>query len=181
LLAHYLCSKRQVLSIKKIRFFKDFLQFFAIRIIIRPLWGYKPKEIKMSHIKIGVISFVAVLLLLNSTACAALVTIELKPSANSAELQAAGHVLINHIEQRNRTIAQIDCWNLKAGAVYSVWGLDEKGDYKKIDTFTTNSSGSGNVNHASSGKFKYSKVLVNAGDDKSFDNSKTVLTGQVSQ
>jgi len=135
----------------------------------------------MSHVKIGIISFVAVVLLLNSTACAGLVTIELKPPANAAELQAAGHVLINHIEQRNRTIAQIECWDLKAGAVYSVWGLDEKGDYKKIDTFTTNSTGNGNVNHASSGKFKYSKVLVSSGNDQKFDNNKTVLTGQLSQ
>ena len=147
----------------------------------RGLGDLKPKEKKMSHIKVGVICFVAAVLLLNNTACAGLVTIELKPPANATELQAAGHVLINYIEQRNRTITQIDCWNLKAAAVYSVWGLDEKGDYKKIDTFTANSTGSGNINHASSGKFKYSKVLVNSGNDKKFDSSKTVLTGKVSQ
>jgi len=134
----------------------------------------------MSHIKIGGICFVAAVLLLSNVACAGLVTIELKPPANSTELQAAGHILINYIEQRNRTITQVECWNLKAGTVYSVWGQDQNGDYKKMGTFTTNSTGSGNINHASSGKFEYSKVVVNPGNDQNFNN-KTVLTGQMPQ
>ncbi|MBN1457680.1 MAG: hypothetical protein JW912_07505 [Sedimentisphaerales bacterium] len=135
----------------------------------------------MSHIKVRGICFIAAVLLLSNTVCAGLLTVELKPPANVTQLQAAGHVLVNYIEQRNRTIMQVDCWNLKAGTIYSVWGQDEKGDYKIIDTFTTNSTGSGNVNYASSGEFKYSKVFVNSGSGQNFDNNETVLIGQVSQ
>jgi len=143
------------------------------------LRGFRAKGEKMSHIKVAVICFVAAVLLSNSPACAGAVTVELKPLTKSNELQPAGHLLINYIEQRNRTIMQVDCWGLKAATSYSVWGMDQKGTCKKIDTFTTNGTGSGNVNHASSGKFKYAKILVNSGDDKKFDNIKAVLTGEI--
>ncbi len=130
----------------------------------------------MSRIKILVISLVFVTLMFSSVAFSVSTKVDLSPVKNSAGVSASGHILFNYIKQRNKTIMQIDCWNLQGAIEYSVWGLNAKGKYKKLDSFTTNSSGSGSVNYICSGKLKYTTIYIASGD--SFEKSNVVLSGE---
>ncbi len=131
----------------------------------------------MSRIKILVSAIVFVTLMFCSTAFSVSTKVDLSPVKNSAGISASGHILFNYIKQRNKTIMQVDCWDLQGATEYTVWGLDAKGKYKKLDSFTTNSSGSGSVNYICSGKLKYTTIYIASGGD-SFEMSNVVLVGK---
>jgi hypothetical protein len=99
------------------------------------------------------------------------------PVQNIAGVNASGHILFNHIKQRNKTIMQVDCWDLKTSVGYVVWGLTAKGKYEKIDSFRTSGNGSGSVNHICSGKLKYTTIYIASGSGK-FDMTNVVLSGK---
>ena len=130
----------------------------------------------MSRIKILIVAIVFVTLMFGSAAFSESIKVDLAPVVNSAGVTASGHILSNHIKKRNRTITQVDCWDLQGSTEYTVWGLNKKGKYEKIDSFTTSSNGSGSINHVCSGKLKYTKLLVATGG-KPFDMANVVLAG----
>ena len=131
----------------------------------------------MSQIRILVIAIVFVTLMFGSAAFSGSTKVDLSPVQNSAGVSASGHILFNYIKQRNKTIMQVDCWNLQGAVEYSVWGLDAKGKDKNLDSFTTNSSGCGSVNYVCSGKLKYTTIYIASGGD-SFDMNNVVLSAK---
>ncbi len=131
----------------------------------------------MSRIRILVAAIVFVTLMFGSAAFSESTKVDLSPVKNNAGVSASGHILFNYIQQRNKTIMQVDCWNLQGATKYTVWRLDAKGEYKKLDSFTTNSSGSGSVNYICSGKLNYTTIYIASGGD-SFEMSNVVLSGK---
>jgi hypothetical protein len=120
---------------------------------------------------------VLVTLMFSSPAFSKSTKIDLAPVNHNVSVNASGHILFNHIKQRNKTITQVDCWNLQGATGYTVWGLTTKGKYVKLDSFTTNGGGSGSINYIRSGKLVYSAIYITlSGNRFSMDN--VVLVGE---
>ena len=91
------------------------------------------------------ILFATILVCVAGLALAKAVKVELMPYPPAAPLDpnASGHAILNYAKGQDKTIVQVNCWNLKPETGYTVY-LSNGGFYS-IGDFTTRKNGSGNL------------------------------------
>ena len=99
----------------------------------------------MSRTKIGLVCVLAIVLGVTGVALAKAVKVELAPYG-SLEPDASGHAILNYAKGADKTEVQVNCWDLTPETEYTVYlSPDDGGSYYAIGTFTTDSSGEGNL------------------------------------
>ena len=91
------------------------------------------------------ILFATILVCVAGLALAKAVKVELMPYPAAAPLEpdASGHAILNYAKGQDKTIVQVNCWDLKPDTEYTVYLND--GGFYVIGNFTTRKNGSGNL------------------------------------